>query len=115
VTILANWEFDTSKTGLLTILKDHEEIAMHVVWENPSGVNSRAVWMSVNERRAEPISRATVINFLERMRLAGVLVGVQTTGKGGHHWIYSSSKSEAEFRRQVAREIKQNVEKNLEA
>ncbi|MCX6649838.1 MAG: BlaI/MecI/CopY family transcriptional regulator [Candidatus Bathyarchaeota archaeon] len=112
---MANWEYDTSKTGLRTILKDHEELAMRIVWENPNGANSRAVWMGINARRAEPISRATVINFLERMREAGIVGGVEVTGKGGHHWVYSAVLGEAEFRKQVANEIKESIEKNLEA
>jgi predicted transcriptional regulator len=112
---LTRWEYDTSETGLRTIFKDHEEIAMRIVWENPNGVNSRAVWMGINARRAEPISRATVINFLERMREAGILKGVEKTGKGGHHWVYSPAMNEAEFRKQVANEIKESIEKNLKA
>ncbi|MCX6648955.1 MAG: BlaI/MecI/CopY family transcriptional regulator [Candidatus Bathyarchaeota archaeon] len=112
---MANWEYDTSQTGLRTILKDHEELAMRIVWENPDGVNSRAVWMGVNARRAEPISRATVINFLERMREAGIVGGVEVTGKGGHHWVYSPAMNEAEFRRTVANGIRESIKKNLEA
>jgi len=39
------------------------------------------------------------------MREAGVLKGVERTGKGGHHWIYSPSMNEAEFKQYIARTI----------
>jgi Fe2+ or Zn2+ uptake regulation protein len=71
--------------GLRTIFKDHEEIAMRIVWENPEGVNSRTIWEEVNAKRKEPISRAAVINFMEIMRKEGIVKGVEATGKGGHN------------------------------
>ena len=45
--------------------------------------------------QGKTISRASVINFLEAMKEVGVLKGVERTGKGGHHWIYSPSMNEA--------------------
>lgn len=110
---MEKWVYDTSETGLRTILKDHEEMSLKIVWENPEGLNSRQVWTGVNERRGEPISRATVINFLERMRDAGILNGRETTGKGGHHWVYSPALDEKNFRKQVADAIRTSITQNL--
>jgi predicted transcriptional regulator len=51
------------------------------------------------------ISRASVINFLESMREAGVLKGEERTGKGGHRWIYSPAMNEAEFKEFIAKTL----------
>ena len=92
-------EFDTAETGLRAVLKDYQEIALRVIWASPEGLGSRAVWDRVNaELKPATISRASIINFLEDMREAGVLKGVERTGKGGYHWIYSPAMNEAEFK-----------------
>jgi hypothetical protein len=40
-----------------------------------------------------------VINFLEDMREMGVFSGVEESGKGGFHWVYSPKLDEAGFKR----------------
>jgi len=76
----------------------------------PEGLGSRAVWDRVNAGlKGETISRASVINFLEAMREAGVLKGDEKTGKGGHRWIYSPSMSEAQFKQHIARTILESL------
>ena len=99
-------EFDTAETGLRAVLKDYQEIALRAIWATPEGLGSRAVWDRVNEElKPNTISRASVINFLESMREAGVLEGVERTGKGGYHWIYSPAMNEAEFKQYLAHTI----------
>ncbi len=107
------WEFDTSETGLRTIFKEYEEQAMHLLWRKTEGLNSRSVWEGVNGKLKEPISRASIINFLERMADQGILHKTETTGKGGHRGIYSPAMDEAEFRKHTAEEICKSVNKNL--
>jgi len=99
-----NWiEYDTRETGLRAVLKDYQELALRAIWANPEGLGSKAVWDRVNaELKPNTISRASVINFLESMREAGVLKGVEKTGKGGHRWIYSPAMNEAEFKEFIA-------------
>ena len=68
------------------------------------------MWDRVNaELKPGTISRASVINFLEDMREAGVLKGVERTGKGGHHWVYSPTMDEAEFKEFIAKTILGNL------
>jgi hypothetical protein len=43
------------------------------------------------------------------MREAGVLKGVEKTGKGGYHWIYSPAMNEAEFKQYIARTILESL------
>jgi len=92
-------EFDTAETGLRAVLKDYQELALRAIWATPEGLGSKAVWDRVNaELKPNTISRASIINFLEAMREAGVLKGVERTGKGGYHWVYSPAMNEAEFK-----------------
>jgi predicted transcriptional regulator len=68
------------------------------------------VWDRVNAGlKGETISRASIINFLESMREAGVLKGVEKTGKGGYHWIYSPAMNESEFKQHIARTILESL------
>jgi predicted transcriptional regulator len=51
------------------------------------------------------ISRASIINFLESIREIGVLKGVERTGKGGHHWIYSPAMDEQQYKQYLTKTI----------
>jgi predicted transcriptional regulator len=99
-------EYDASEKGLRAVLKDYQEIALRVIWASPEGLGSKAVWDRVNaELKPNTISRASVINFLEAMREAGVLKGVEKTGKGGYHWIYSPAMDEQQYKQYLAKTI----------
>jgi uncharacterized protein YwbE len=77
-----NIEYDSSEKGLRAVLKYYQEIALRVIWASPEGLGSKAVWDRVNaELKPNTISRASIINFLEAMREAGVLKGDEKTGK----------------------------------
>ena len=105
-----NIEYDTAESGLRAVLKDYQELALRAIWTTPEGLGSKAVWDRVNaELKPNTISRASVINFLESMREAGVLKGVEKTGKGGYHWIYSPAMNEAEFKQYIARTILESL------
>jgi len=103
-------EFDTGETGLRAVLKDYQEIALRVIWASPEGLGSSAVWDRVNaELKGETISRASIINFLESMREAGVLKGDEKTGKGGHRWVYSPSMDEQQYKQYIAKTILESL------
>jgi hypothetical protein len=105
-----NIEYDTAEHGLRAVLKDHQELALRAIWATPEGLGSRSVWDRVNaELKPNTISRASVINFLESMREAGVLKGEERTGKGGYHWIYSPAMDESEFKQHIARTILESL------
>jgi hypothetical protein len=103
-------EFDTAETGLRAVLEDYQELALRAIWATPEGLGSKAVWDRVNaELKPNTISRASIINFLEAMREAGVLKGDEKTGKGGYHWIYSPSMNETAFKQYIARTILESL------
>jgi hypothetical protein len=105
-----NIEYDTAEPGLRAVLKDYQELALRAIWANPEGLGSKAVWDRVNaELKPNTISRASIINFLESMRETGVLKGVEKTGKGGYHWIYSPAMNESGFKQYIARTILESL------
>jgi hypothetical protein len=96
-------EYDTSQTGLGSVLRDWQVKLLKVVWASNQGLKSSQAHEKVKAALgSESISRASVINFLESMREAGVLRGEEETGKGGYHWVYFAAMGEAEFKRFVA-------------
>ena len=98
--------YDASKKGLETVLRNWQIKAMQALWNNPRGMKSLNVWTKVGETLdGETISRASVINFLEDMREKGVLRGVEETGKGGYHWVYSPAMDESGFKRFIVEKM----------
>ena len=83
-------EIDTSQQGLRMVLREYEEEALKVFWDDPQKeYTSRLVWDRVNQRlRLGSISRASIINFLEDMVEMGVLSKREATGKGGYRGVY---------------------------
>jgi len=109
-----NIEYDTAESGLRAVLKDYQELALGAIWASPEGLGSKAVWDRVNaELKPNTISRASVINFLESMREAGVLKGEERTGKGGYHWIYSPAMDESEFKQHIASQLIESLMKSF--
>ena len=51
--------------GPVTVLKEWELRVLEYLWSiYPSGASSREVWSHLQQTMSEPISRASVINFL---------------------------------------------------
>jgi len=76
---------------------------LEYLWSiQPSGANSKEVWSHLQETMPEPMSRASVIYFLQDMAEKGVLTEERKTGKGGYHGVYSHKYSEAEFKQYIA-------------
>jgi hypothetical protein len=96
-------EYYAGETGLRVVLREYEEFALRALWESKQGLNSRQVWERVSKQLTpETISRASIINYLEDMREGGILNGVQETGKGGYHWVYTPAMDESGFKKYVA-------------
>jgi len=103
-------EYDTSKIGLEAVLRAWQLKALQVLWRSPEGAKSVIVWEKVNKMLdRESISRASIINFLEAMREMSILSGVEATGKGGYHWVYSPAMDEAGFKQFIAETLLQKI------
>ena len=90
------------------------EALRYVWWSKDEGVNSREVWGQVNSALEDKdigkqtISRASIINFLNRMVDEGILSYREKTGKGGHHRVYYPKigiEDEKNFKKEMAQRI----------
>jgi predicted transcriptional regulator len=100
-------KFNPSGDGLSKVFLDYQEEALRLVWKKgEEGMVSREVWSHVNNNlEGKTISRASIINFLNRMVDEGVLDFDERTGKGGYHRVYKSKLSEAEFKKLLAKTV----------
>ena len=113
---MASFKFSPSKQGLRKTLKEYEEIALRYVWSvDDKGVGSGRVWEVTKERlgRGKTISRASVIFFLNRMVVQGVLGYTTATGKGGHHRIYSPILDERGYKKFVLKTVVESLMKDF--
>jgi predicted transcriptional regulator len=109
---MSDWVYDSNKQGLETVFFDYEIEALRLLWNrNGEYLTSRQVWQVVSEKLT--ISRASIINSLNRMAKSGVLDYKETTGKGGHRGLYAASGDEAWLRRRVAEDLTQSIKENL--
>ena len=102
-----NLMFDPKAEGLSKVLRDYQEEALRFVWGSEQGVNSRSVWLHVNEAfgGVQTISRASIINFLNSMVDEGVLDYEEKSGKGGYHRLYLPMLDEGGFKKAVAKSV----------
>ena len=103
-----NLVFDPNASGLQKVFKDYQIEAMKFAWENAeNGVTSYQVYTKVNERLEEgrSISRASIINFLDRMVEEGILDYTTKSGKGGYHRIYRPKFDEKRFKKELVKSI----------
>ena len=106
--------YDTSGIGFNAVLKNWQLKALQAVWGSSEGLKSHAVWQRVNQvLEGETISRASIINFLEDMREMDVLSGLEVTGKGGYHWVYSPKGDEGGFRAYVVEKMIKSLMENF--
>jgi predicted transcriptional regulator len=86
------------------------EETLRIFWGNPQvEFTSRVECDHVNQQlKPEGISRASIINFLEKMASIGMLNKKENTGKGGYRGVYSSKMDESEFKKFI-------VERTIEA
>lgn len=99
---------DLSAKGLEMFFKPWQVDAIkYLITIRPNGANSREVYFHVSNNME--ISRASIINFLNLLVDDGVLEYTETTGKGGHHRIYSIPFSETEFKEYLAKQLLQKL------
>ena len=100
-------QIDTTAEGLAVVFKEYQELAMRYLWRlDGVGANSRDVWEQVNDdlMGVSSISRASIINFLNRMVDEGILTFTERTGKGGHQRVYHQGLTMTEFWLKLARD-----------
>jgi len=108
-------KFDLNKKGLETILTPYQTALMRHIW-NTGETDSRTAHNHL-QTTPHPMSRATTINFLNKMTNEGYLTYTETTTKGGHKRIYRPSTTtpdEESFRKALSHRILEKARKKLE-
>lgn len=108
-------EIDPTQEGLRKALKDWQLTALRYIW-NAGGIRrvrvpTIKVFNGVNAELSErdegkkSISRASIINFLDKMANEGVLHEDEETCKGGIRRLYTPILFEEGFREKMVREV----------
>lgn len=101
---------DLSGEGFEMFFKPWQvEAIKYLISIRPEGANSREVYVQVSSKME--ISRASIINFLNALVDDSVLDYTETTGKGGHHRIYSIPYDESEFKEYLAEQFLNKLRK----
>jgi len=88
---MSGFKFNPSHPGLRKTLREYEELALRYVWSmGEKGAASRSIHETVNSELGsdKSISRASIINIMNKLVDQGVLAYREATGKGGYHKIY---------------------------
>lgn len=80
-------KLDTGKQGLNAIWRLYESASIEELILNDERTSSE-VWTEIRFKGVD-ISRASVINFLNRLVEEGLVTFTERTGKGGYHRVYS--------------------------
>lgn len=99
-------KLDTDKIGLAAIFKEWQIPVIEELFERP--LKSVDAWMLLKEKktRAEKrehgtVSRASAINFLNKLVNLDLLNYNLVPGKGGHHRIYKMVLTREEFAHRI--------------
>lgn len=100
--------FNTTKTGLETIMRQWEIEALRYIWSKEDEiVLTKDVWEHVSP--LYDISRTSINQFLKKMTNAGILENRPQTGKGGIHGRYSPNLDEATFKGELVKTVLNNL------
>jgi len=101
-----NLKFNPSVSGLSKVFRDYQILAMRVLWEG-EGLGSGPVHARVNERLGEDqsVSRASIIQFLNKMVDEDALNYIDEPGRGGYHRVYSPKLDERGFVKELVRSL----------
>ena len=97
------FELDTSQSGLGMFFRDWQIRILGYLWGTQlNGTTSGMVWSHLQETMDEPVSKASVINYLKDMAENGVLREDKEPGKGGYYGVYYQKYTESEFKQHIA-------------
>jgi hypothetical protein len=107
--------FKLDKKGLETVLLPWQAELMRLIWGTGGEIDSRTAHNRLRNSTT-PVSRASTINFLDRMAGEGFLDYRETTTKGGWKRVYRPSRvapDEGGFRKALAARIENRVKMEL--
>ncbi len=110
------FKFNPAETGLRKTLRVYQEIALRYIWYmGDKGAGSFKTWENCNRELGDDksISRASIINFLNRMVDEGVLGFRDATGKGGHRRIYITKLDESGYKKHIVKTLLDSVARDF--
>lgn len=88
--------FDLNETGLARIFRYWQIFVLDYFWSVNRPLKSSDVWRHLDRsdipagpHSLRPVSRSSVINFLNSLVDEKIVVYTEETGKGGYHRVYS--------------------------
>ena len=110
-----NLKIDLSESGLRLVFKPYQEVAMKYLWSlGDRYASTLDVYAHVNKQLEEGISRASIINFLDKMQGNGFLTYITRTGKGGKRRLYRPIYDQQEFWEVVKQRVEEKIAEAIE-
>ena len=109
-------KFDTSQEGLLTLFISYQAALLEHIWDinrdKRMGTESSQAHEFLRQTGDRKLmrSRASVINFLNKMVEEGVLSYEDRAKRGGHYKVYFPEMSREEFENHVVETITTKLE-----
>lgn len=100
----------------MKLIKKLSEYKIRIIgafFENPSNATSFEVWDLLQKTMEKPPSRASVINFLNKLVEGGYLQFIEKSGKGGYHRVYYLELSDDQFINKIYKETQAQLDELL--
>jgi hypothetical protein len=104
---------DPSKKGLGKIHRDYEILALQVVWKGSGGILSTEIWNRVKKQMDEPVSRSTIIKFLQEATDRGIIRYDLETCKGGYRRRYYVKMNEKQYHKYIVKTVVESLLKDF--
>ena len=102
-----DFSLDLSETGLAMFFRPYQSASLEILWNSDENLSALQVWEQVNEQL--PISRASIINFLNASVDNGLLDFVEKKEKGGGR-IYSSKFTKPEAKTYLSKYVTERLQ-----
>ena len=115
---MKNLRFDLSKEGLETIFTPYQCRTLELLWSSATRkrLSSLDIMQFLHSTQINlPVSRAAIIQFLNKMTEEGFIDFTMNTGKGGKHKLYklTGEGTEKDFRKKLYARINQHALKHI--
>ena len=110
-----SFSLDPSESGLKKLHRDYEIAALRAVWGCDDGILSREIWEKVKLETDNPVSRSTVIKYLQEATDKGIIKYDLETCKGGHRRRYYPSMSEQEYKEYIVETVLESLLRDFPA
>jgi predicted transcriptional regulator len=104
-----SFSLDPSERGLKKLHRDYEIAALRAVWGCNEGILSREIWEKVKKETDNPVSRSTVIKYLQEATDNGIIRYDLETCKGGHRRRYYPDMSEEDYKEYIVETVLESL------